>query len=301
MTLVDKILELKKKKNAIILAHYYVNEDIQKIADFVGDSFYLSKIALNTDARIIVFAGVKFMGESAKLLNYDKKVLLVNNEALCPMAEMASINKIKQLRKEYDDLKVVCYINSTLELKKESDVCVTSSNALKIVSSLNSKNIYFIPDQNLGRYVKENIKDKNIILNDGYCPIHNRLSIDNLLKLKAKYPKATVLAHPECQKEILVNSDVVGSTAYLIEAVKTIKNDEFIVLTEEGILYELKKRYPNYRFYEPDYRMLCGDMKKNTLVELYDTLLEEKNEVIINSLDRIKALKPLEEMLKYAK
>ncbi len=301
MTLVDKILELKKKKNAIILAHYYVNEDIQKIADFVGDSFYLSKIALNTDARIIVFAGVKFMGESAKLLNYDKKVLLVNNEALCPMAEMASINKIKQLRKEYDDLKVVCYINSTLELKKESDVCVTSSNALKIISSLNSKNIYFIPDQNLGRYVKENIKDKNIILNDGYCPIHNRLSIDNLLKLKAKYPKATVLAHPECQKEILVNSDVVGSTAYLIEAVKTIKNDEFIVLTEEGILYELKKRYPNYRFYEPDYRMLCGDMKKNTLVELYDTLLEEKNEVIINSLDRIKALKPLEEMLKYAK
>lgn len=301
MELEKKIIELKRNKDAIILAHYYVNSELQRIADYVGDSFYLSKIAANTKAKIIVFAGVKFMGESAKLLNYDKKVLLVNNEALCPMAEMATIKKIKELRAKYADLQVVCYINSTLELKKASDVCVTSSNALKIVSNLDTKHIYFIPDQNLGNYVKQNIKDKEIILNDGYCPIHNEVRLSSLLQLKEKYPQALVLAHPECKEEILANADLIGSTAYLIEAIKNLTATEYIVLTEEGILYELKKKYPQFKFYEPERKMLCHDMKKNTLEDLYYTLLEEKNEVLISQEDRLKALKPLEEMLKYAK
>ncbi len=302
MDLNCEINKLKQEKNAIILAHYYCPDEVQAIADYVGDSYYLSKVAAKTNAKLIVFAGVRFMGESAKALNYDKKVCLVSNEADCAMAHMAFVKNILEMRKKYDDLAVVCYINSTLELKKYSDVCVTSANALKICKRLPQKNIYFIPDQNLGRYVKDNIEDKNVILCDGYCPVHHLLSIDEVKHCQKAFPKAITLAHLEVRKEVLDLADEVGSTSNLIEAVSRHPEvNEFIVLTERGILYELRSLYPDKTFIEVESTMCCKDMKLNTLENLYNVLKTEKNEVLISEEDRTKALFPLEEMLRYAK
>lgn len=301
MDIINEIKKLKKEKEAIILAHYYVNDELQEIADYVGDSFYLSKIAATTNAKQIIFAGVKFMGESAKILNFDKRVFLLDENATCAMAHMATVKRILEMKSKYDDLAVVCYINSTMELKKHSDVCVTSANAVKIVSKLPNKNIFFIPDQNLGNYVKEQVKDKNIIVNDGFCPIHHEVKLDSVRKLKKQFPLAIVLAHPECKKEILEEADFIGSTSMIIDAVSRYDNDDFIVLTENGVLYELRNKYPNKHFYEVREHMICLDMKKNTIEKLYDVLVNETNEVKISINDRNLALKPLEEMLKYAK
>lgn len=301
MDIINEIKKLKKEKEAIILAHYYVNDELQEIADYVGDSFYLSKIAATTNAKQIIFAGVKFMGESAKILNYDKRVFLLDENATCAMAHMATVKRILEMKSKYDNLAVVCYINSTMELKKYSDVCVTSANAIKIVSKLPNKNIFFIPDQNLGNYVKEQVKDKNIIVNDGFCPIHHEVKLDSVRKLKKQFPLAIVLAHPECKREILEEADFIGSTSMIIDAVNNYDNDEFIVLTENGVLYELRNKYPNKQFYEVREQMVCVDMKKNTIEKLYDVLVNETNEVKISIEDRNLALKPLEEMLRYAK
>lgn len=301
MDIINEIKKLKKEKEAIILAHYYVNDELQEIADYVGDSFYLSKIAATTNAKQIIFAGVKFMGESAKILNYDKRVFLLDENATCAMAHMATVKRILEMKSKYEDLAVVCYINSTMELKKYSDVCVTSANAIKIVSKLPNKNIFFIPDQNLGNYVKEQVKDKNIIVNDGFCPIHHEVKLDSVRKLKKQFPLAIVLAHPECKKEILEEADFIGSTSMIIDAVNNYDNDEFIVLTENGVLYELRNKYPNKQFYEVREQMVCLDMKKNSIEKLYDVLVNETNEVKISIEDRNLALKPLEEMLRYAK
>lgn len=301
MDIINEIKKLKKEKEAIILAHYYVNDELQEIADYVGDSFYLSKIAATTNAKQIIFAGVKFMGESAKILNYDKRVFLLDENATCAMAHMATVKRILEMKSKYENLAVVCYINSTMELKKYSDVCVTSANAIKIVSKLPNKNIFFIPDQNLGNYVKEQVKDKNIIVNYGFCPIHHEVKLDSVRKLKKQFPLAIVLAHPECKREILEEADFIGSTSMIIDAVNNYDNDEFIVLTENGVLYELRNKYPNKQFYEVREQMVCVDMKKNTIEKLYDVLVNETNEVKISIEDRNLALKPLEEMLRYAK
>ena len=218
--MIDKINQLKKQKNAIILAHYYAPPKVQEIADFVGDSFYLAKIAKQSDADIIVFCGVYFMGESAKILNPKKKVLMPDLTADCAMAHMVAKGKIEKMRSEVDDLAVVCYINSTAELKCQSDVCVTSSNAVKIVKELPNKNIFFIPDKNLGRFVKEQVKDKNVILNDGCCPIHAEITKEQLEFEKLRHPNATILSHPECEREVLDLSDYIGSTADIIKYAK---------------------------------------------------------------------------------
>ena len=192
----NQIEQLKKKKNAVILAHYYAPAEVQEIADYVGDSFYLAKIAKQSDSDVIVFCGVKFMGESAKILNPDKKVLMPDLTADCPMAHMVADGIIEKMRAKYDDLAVVCYINSTAELKCKSDVCVTSSNAVKIVKGLPNKNIFFIPDRNLGSFVAEQVPEKNIILNDGCCPIHAKVTADQVLAERKKHPDALVLTHP---------------------------------------------------------------------------------------------------------
>ena len=224
------INKIKKEKNAIILAHFYAPKEVQEIADYVGDSFYLAKIAKETDSEIIVFCGVLFMGESAKIINPSKKVLMPDITADCPMAHMVSKEKIKKLREEYKDLAVVCYINSTASLKKLSDVCVTSSNALDIVKNLPNKNIFFIPDKNLGRFVKDNIKDKNIILNDGYCPIHEKISVYEVKKLKALYPDAKILAHPECNDDVCKMADFLGSTLDIINYANSDSCNKYIIL-----------------------------------------------------------------------
>ena len=297
----NKIRELKKQKNAIILAHYYAPAEVQKIADYVGDSFYLAKIAKNSTADVIVFCGVAFMGESAKILNPNKKVLMPDVSADCPMAHMVTEGRIKELREKYDDLAVVCYINSTAELKCQSDVCVTSSNAVKIVKALPNKNIFFIPDKNLGRYVAKQVPEKNVILNHGYCPIHVKVSLEEVLQEKKLHPTALVLSHPECEENILNISDYIGSTAEIIDFAKQSENNEFIICREDGVEFELIKTNPNKKFYFTKTRPCCVDMKLNTLDKLLKVLETEENPIEVDEETRERALLPLNRMLELAK
>ncbi len=295
-----KIEKLKINKNAIIAAHYYAPDKAQQIADFVGDSYYLAKRVKSESADIVVFCGVNFMGESVKILNPKKKVLMPDINADCAMAHMAQVEKINELRDKYDDLAVVCYVNSTAALKCQSDVCVTSSNAVKIVKALENKNIFFIPDKNLGRYVARQLPDKNIILNDGCCPIHNALSVDNVRFAKEKYPKALVLTHPECQSQILEMSDFVGSTADIIAFANKSDCDEFIICTEIGVGFELKKKNPSKRFYFASNELCCNDMKLNTVDKILKVLENETNEIIVDESTIKRAAAPLNRMLELA-
>ncbi len=297
----NRIEKLKKQKNAVILAHYYAPAEVQEIADYIGDSFYLAKVAKNCNADIIVFCGVLFMGESAKILNPDKKVLMPDITADCPMAHMVKEGKIAEMRAKYPDLAVVCYINSTAELKCQSDVCVTSSNAVKIVEALPNKNIFFIPDKNLGGYVAEQINDKNIILNDGYCPIHKQLTAEQIISEKQKHPNALVLTHPECEKEVIELSDFIGSTADIIAYADRSQNTEFIICTEDGVNYKLANDNPQKKFYFPNPRPCCKDMKLNTLENLLSVLENEDNEVVLDKDIMLNALAPLDKMLELAK
>ncbi len=297
----NQIEKLKREKNAVVLAHYYASAEVQEIADYVGDSFYLAKIAKQSKADIIVFCGVYFMGESAKILNPDKKVLMPDLTADCPMAHMVADGIIDEMRKKYDDLAVVCYINSTATLKCQSDVCVTSSNAVKIVKSLPNKNIFFIPDKNLGRFVAEQVPEKNIIINDGCCPIHAKITAEQLRTEKEKHPEAEVLSHPECEADVLELSDYIGSTADIIAYAKQSNADEFIVCTEDGVNYKLITDNPDKRFYYPDPHPCCADMKLNTLDTVLSVLENEDKEVVIEDSVRVGALLPLEKMLELTK
>lgn len=297
----NQIEQLKKQKNAVILAHYYTPAEIQEIADYIGDSFYLAKIAKQTTAEILVFCGVYFMGESAKILNPEKKVLMPDLTADCPMAHMVADGIIDEMRKKYDDLAVVCYINSDAKLKCQSDVCVTSSNAVKIVKSLPNKNIFFIPDKNLGRFVAEQTPEKNLIINDGCCPIHARITAKQLLTEKEKHPDAEVLSHPECESEILQLSDYTGSTADIIAYAKQSDKDEFIICTEDGVDYKLTADNPTKRYYYPDPHPCCTDMKLNTLEAVLSVLQKEDKEVLVEDSVRLGAILPLEKMLELAK
>ena len=293
----EKILQLKKEKNAVILAHYYAPAEAQEVADYVGDSFYLAKIAKKSTADIIVFCGVSFMGESAKILNPDKKVLMPDLTADCPMAHMVKPGQIQKMREKYEDLAVVCYINSTAELKCQSDVCVTSSNAIKIVRALPNKNIFFIPDRNLGRYVASQVPEKNIIINSGYCPIHASINVEQLKRVKAEHPNAPVLIHPECEPELLEISDYIGSTAEIIDYVANSPLDEFIICTEDGVDYKLITDNPRKKFYYPNPHPCCADMKLNTLENILSVMEKEDKEVFVDEEVARNAWKPLDRML----
>lgn len=295
--MIEKINRLKQEKNAVILTHYYAPAQAQEVADYVGDSFYLAKIAKNSTADIIVFCGVSFMGESAKILNPDKKVLMPNLKADCPMAHMVPDGKIEQIRREYDDLAVVCYINSTAEIKCKSDVCVTSSNAVEIVRSLPNKNIFFIPDRNLGRYVARKVPEKNIIVNDGCCPIHAEITFAQLQKVKDEHPNAPVLIHPECEPELHAISDFIGSTAEIIGYAKNSSQKEFIICTENGVDHQLLSDNPDKKFFYPAPNPCCTDMKLNTLEAILSVLEKEDQEVFVNEPIRVGALRPLDRML----
>jgi len=293
----DEIQQLKKKKNAVILAHYYAPDDVQYIADDVGDSYFLSKKATEYEADIIVFCGVLFMGESAKILNPDKKVLMPDLKADCPMAHMVTPEDIRKIRSEYEDIAVVCYINSTAEAKMYSDVCITSSNAVKIVKKIPEKNIYFIPDRNLGRYVAEQVPEKNVILHDGYCPTHDDLRADRIQKIKKAHPNALFFAHPECRSEVLREADYIGSTSGIVHFARESQSREFVIGTEKGILCALKKNDPDKRYYLVDDNQICSDMKRITPGKVLDVLKHERNEVLISEETRRKALNPLVRML----
>jgi quinolinate synthase len=297
----NRIEQLKKEKNAVILAHYYVHDEVQQVADYVGDSFYLSKVATKVDADTIVFCGVSFMGESAKILNPEKTVLMPDETADCPMAHMADIGRIEQLRKEYEDLAVVCYINSTAELKCHSDVCVTSSNAMKIVKKLPNKNIFFIPDENLGRYIASQVPEKNFIFNDGFCHVHAAITPEQVKAAKAARPKAEFLVHPECKTGVLELADFIGSTSEIIDYATESDGEEFIIGTELGVLYELKEKNPQKKFFTAGSAQCCPNMKKISLEKIIHVMETGENQVHVTEEVRQKSNVPLERMLELAK
>lgn len=297
----SRIESLKKEKNAVILAHYYVPAEVQEIADYIGDSFYLSKIAKEASQDTIVFCGVSFMGESAKILSPGKLVLMPDVTADCPMAHMAQVSKIEEVRREYDDVAVVCYINSTGELKEHSDVCVTSANATKIVKALPNKNIYFIPDGNLGRYVATQVKDKHFIFNDGFCPVHAEVCKDDVRAAKEAHPGALLLVHPECRMEILEEADYIGSTSGIIDYASKSSVNEFIIGTELGVMYELEQKNPGKKFYPLVSGQICPDMKKITLEKVLKCMEEESGVVEVGEELRNSAIASLGRMLELAR
>jgi len=301
MNIVEKIQQLKKEKNAVILAHYYVRPEVQEIADHIGDSFYLSKVAVGLKEQTIVFCGVSFMGESAKILNPNKIVLMPDMHADCAMAHMADKETIQKMRETYEDLAVVCYINSTAELKQYADVCVTSANAVKIVKALPQKHIFFIPDKNLARYVAEQVPEKHVILNQGYCPIHEKMQVEEVLKAKEMHPQAEVLVHPECPETVCQLADYIGSTSGIISYANKSDCQEFIICTEIGVRYELEKQNPEKQFYFTETEPVCEDMKLITLEKIVEVLEQEENTVYISEELRTHSGKPLEKMLELAR
>jgi len=294
--IIEKIQILKKKRNAVLLAHYYVDRAVQEIADFVGDSYYLSKIAAQTPHQTIVLCGVKFMGESVKILNPKKTVIMPEMSADCPMAHMVDKERIWQVRNEFDDLAVVCYINSTAEIKAFSDVCVTSSNAQKIVKALPQKNILFIPDKNLGGYIASLLPEKHFIINEGFCPAHNRITKSDVHKLLKLYPDAKILTHPECAMDVIEMADYVGSTSGIINFASKSMNKDFVICTEQGITYQLKQNNPEKRFHFTENIPVCQDMKKITLENIERALQTMKNKIEIEEELRIKAEGALKKM-----
>lgn len=301
MTIQEEILKLKEEKNAVILAHYYVRPEVQEIADYVGDSFYLSKVAVGLKEQTIIFCGVSFMGESAKILNPEKRVLMPDMAADCPMAHMAAAESIEKVRQEYDDLAVVCYINSTAELKRHSDVCVTSANAVQIVKALPNKNIFFIPDRNLAHYIAEQVPEKHFIYNEGFCIVHEYMEVEEIKEAKAAHPEAEVLSHPECPPAVLAMSDYIGSTTGIIKQAGITDAKEMIICTESGVLYELEKRYPDKKFYFTETLPVCRNMKKVTLEKVLHVLQTGENEIFVDEIVREESKKPLERMLELAK
>ncbi len=294
--LVNEIRRLAKERDAVILAHYYVDGRIQDIADYVGDSFYLAKIAKQVPNRTIVFCGVTFMGESACILNPDKTVLMPDIDAVCPMALMVDEEEIARVREEYDDLAVVCYINSMAASKALVDVCVTSSNALDIVKKLPQKNIYFIPDQNLGSWIAAQVPEKNFIFGKGYCHIHNEIKPSDVEEYKDRYPGAKVLVHPECPFGVSEIADYVGSTSGIIDFATEDSCSEFIVCTESGVAHELEKRNPDKKFHFIE-KKTCRDMRNMQLEQVAECLRNNAPKAFVPEYIRVRAQKSLDKML----
>ncbi|MCI8339357.1 MAG: quinolinate synthase NadA [Lachnospiraceae bacterium] len=298
--MMEEIKRLKEEKDVIILAHYYVDGEVQEIADLVGDSYFLAKKATEVTQQNILFCGVSFMGESAKLLNPEKRVIMPDECADCPMAHMVEIDKIEEVRRQYPDVAVVCYVNSTAEIKAHSDVCVTSSNALRVVQKLPNRHIFFIPDNNLGRYVAKQLPEKEFIFNDGFCHVHTSIHVEELAKAKELHPEAKVLSHPECTEDILEISDFIGSTSEIIDYACGSDGKEFIICTEMGVFFELEQKNPGKRFYSVGHRQFCPNMKRITLEKVRDALETLSPELELPEEIRDQANKPLKRMLELA-
>jgi len=303
MDLVKKIGKLKKEKNAVILAHFYVLPEIQDVADYVGDSLGLSQRAAETEAEVIVFAGVNFMAETAKILSPNKKVLLPDLEAGCSLAESIPPNDFSEFKKQHPEHLVITYVNTTAEIKAMSDICCTSSNAKQIVNSLpEDQKIIFAPDKNLGNYINS-VTERNMVLWDGACHVHHEFSLEGILELKNKYPKAKVIAHPECQKPILLVADHIGSTSELLKFTQQDDSEDYIVVTESGILHKMKQKSPSKTFHpapSDDPNCVCADcnfMKLNTLEKLYKCLKNDSPEITLDPELGKKALVPIKRML----
>lgn len=295
--LIDEINTLKKQKNAVILAHYYEMDPIQAIADFTGDSLALAVAASKTDAAIIVFCGVRFMAETAKIISPQKKVLLPAADAGCPLADFATKDAVLRKKKELGDVAVVSYVNTTAEVKTVSDICCTSANAVDVVKAIPQNRILFVPDKNLGEYVKKNVPDKEIFLWDGYCYVHTAIKKKDILKIKEKYPDAKLAAHPECSKEIRDMADAIGSTTGVINFATQTNIKRVIIGTEQGVAYPIKKKVPEKElFILKD--AICKDMKKTDMLKLRDALLYERYEIKLPAYILENARKPIQRMLK---
>ena len=298
---VEEIKKLQKEKDVVILAHYYVDGEVQEIADYVGDSFYLSKLATTVKQNNILFCGVNFMGESAKLLSPHKQVIMADESADCPMAHMVTVEKIKEIREQVPDVAVVCYVNSTARIKAASDVCVTSSNAVKVVSNIPQKNIFFVPDENLGRFVAQKLPEKNFIFHDGYCHVHKSILVEDVKKAKEEHQEALVLTHPECTQDVVAVSDFVGSTSEIIDYATQSDCQEFIICTETGVFYELQQKNPHKKFYEAGQKQICDNMKKVTLEKVEQVLRNMEPQIHMSEQTMQDANKPLKKMLELAK
>ncbi len=304
--LIEKINQLKKEKNAVILAHYYQVAEIQDIADYIGDSLQLSQKAAETDADIIVFAGVHFMAETAKILSPSKKVLLPDLDAGCSLAASAPEKEFSEFVKQHPDHKVITYINCTAAVKTWSDVIVTSSNAVKIVESFpKEQKLIFAPDKNLGAYIN-GLTGRNMLLWDGACEVHETIRTEAILQLKLEHPDAKLIAHPECKKPVLILADFVGSTAAMLNFTATDSSKKFIVATESGIIHQMKKLSPEKEFFvvPSDETCSCNDcpyMKLNTLEKLYLCMLHEKPEITLPDDVIEKARRPIVRMLELSK
>lgn len=293
-SLIKEINQLKKEKNAVILAHVYQEGEIQDIADVTGDSLALSKTAVDTPADLIVFCGVKFMAETAHILNPDKKVILPNLNAGCGLADMATVDQLKTQKKNHPKAAVVSYVNSSAEIKAHSDICCTSANAVDIVNALNQDTILFVPDKNLGSYIAEH-SDKKIILWDGYCYVHENITPKTIQQMKKQHPAADVIVHPECPKSVRDISDFVGGTGHMATYAKEAETKEFIVGTDDNFVYRLRKDNPKKTFYPVHTE--CIGMRKNSLTDLKNALKNEQHEISIPKKIRKKAYKALENMM----
>jgi len=292
-----KISRLKKQKNAIIIVHNYQRDEVQQIADVTGDSLALSQAVVNTENDVIVFCGVHFMAESASILNPEKVVLLPVKEAGCPLADMITVEKLRRKKSLYPDAAVVCYVNSSAEIKAESDICCTSSNAIHIVRSLSNKKIIFVPDKHLGRYVQSQVPGKEVILWEGFCPTHMRVQEEDIIKSKSDHPCAEVVAHPECKPEVLKLADHICSTGGMFAYAKSSRSKEFIISTELGMLYRLQQENPSKKFYAPTSHLICPSMKLTTLGWVAHSLEMMVYEIKVSDKVREKARKTLERTL----
>lgn len=299
----DKIQKLKNEKNAIILAHYYTRPEVQEIADFVGDSLALAQKAVSTNADIILFAGVHFMAETAKIINPTKKVLIPDLSAKCSLADSCPDEDFESFLKNYPDYTVLSYVNCSAKVKALSDIIVTSGNALRVVNSLpKDAKIVFAPDKNLGAYINK-MTGREMVLWNGACHVHDQLKAEKVLLHKQKFPKAITIAHPECPQDVLQHADFVGSTAAMLTFVRESNDKEFLVVTENGILYELQKQNPDKKFYsvleQEQYCLNCEYMKYNSLENIYNALQTEQPELIMDEALMKAARLPLERMLTF--
>ncbi|MEA1913136.1 MAG: quinolinate synthase NadA [candidate division WOR-3 bacterium] len=299
MSLEEEIVRLKKEKNAIILVHNYQRPEVQDVGDYLGDSLELSRKASKTDADIIVFCGVSFMAETAKILSPDKIVLLPRKSAGCPMANMAKAEDVREMKERYPDAKVVSYVNTNADVKAESDVCCTSANAVEVVKNIDADRIIFVPDRNLASYVQRFV-DKEIIPWDGYCYVHDRITKEEVLKAKEEYPDAPLIVHPECRGEVINVAVKALSTGGMVKFAKESNAKRILIGTEEGILYRLKKENPEKEFYPSVKGRICWDMKLTTLMDVYKALKEEKYPILLPEDIMTSSRKALEAMLHYA-
>ena len=305
--LISEIERLRREKNAVVMAHYYQIGDIQDIADMVGDSLALAQYAAKTEADIIVLCGVHFMGETAKILSPQKKVLVPDIEAGCSLADSCPADEFERFVKAHPDHTVVSYVNTTAAVKALTDIVVTSTNAKKIIDSLPlDAKIIFAPDRNLGNYINS-VTGRNMLLWDGACHVHEQFSVESLVELKKAYPKAKVLAHPECKNVVLMLADFVGSTQALLNYATSSQDTEFLVATESGIIHQMQKQNPNKVFIPvPPVDSTCGCndckyMRLNSLEKLYLCLKTEQPEILVDEALRVKAVKPIERMLELSK